>query len=180
MRVRRLAQGDSLGREAVLSGYRGVLAAEGKGDIPEHHLLYVAGELDQTLAAAAAEGGGRGGVLLCESDAGGDGNTAANFLGYLWWVLADTTPFGPDSCYGPWESCYIYVHTVFVSPEARRRGVGRALYVELDAVAKDLGVEQICLDVYETNPGSAAFHRSLGFGAMTTVFERWKFLDDDV
>ncbi len=48
----------------------------------------------------------------------------------------------------------------------RRRGVGRALFAAGSAAARDLGYAKILTDLRADNPGSLAFHMSLGFSVV--------------
>jgi uncharacterized protein len=60
---------------------------------------------------------------------------------------------------------FAYVDRVVVAPEARGRGLARALYARaLDRAAAD-GLERLCCEVNldPPNPGSDAFHAALGF-----------------
>ncbi|MBB4285166.1 GNAT family N-acetyltransferase [Roseospira goensis] len=63
---------------------------------------------------------------------------------------------------------FLYVDRVVVTPGARGRGVGRALYrAALDA-ARCEGYASVVCEVNERppNPGSLAFHAALGFGVI--------------
>ena len=68
---------------------------------------------------------------------------------------------------------FLYVDQVAVAAGERRHGVGRALYAAVEALARRRGAAHVCCEVntLPPNPGSAAFHRRLGFfavGAMAT------------
>jgi ribosomal protein S18 acetylase RimI-like enzyme len=52
---------------------------------------------------------------------------------------------------------------VYVRPAARRRGVGRALVTEVIARARELGADQLSLDVQTSNTGAATVWQRLGF-----------------
>lgn len=59
---------------------------------------------------------------------------------------------------------FLYVDRVVVAPEARGRGLARALYEELATAAK--GRPLVCeVNVVPPNPESLAFHERLGFSA---------------
>lgn len=60
---------------------------------------------------------------------------------------------------------FLYVDRVMVTDAARGRGVGRALYDDLVAVARRLGVPRLTCEVNEAppNPGSMRFHAQYGF-----------------
>jgi uncharacterized protein len=59
---------------------------------------------------------------------------------------------------------FLYLDRVVVSPDARRTGVGAALYADITAFACDRW-PRITLEVNTDppNPGSMAFHEALGF-----------------
>jgi L-amino acid N-acyltransferase YncA len=54
-------------------------------------------------------------------------------------------------------------HAVYVSPEARGRGLGRALLVELCAEAERRGMYKLTSRVFADNLASRAAHRAAGF-----------------
>lgn len=59
---------------------------------------------------------------------------------------------------------FIYLDRVVVSPTARRGGVGRALYADLVEFARGRWPRiTLEVNVRPPNPGSIAFHESLGF-----------------
>ncbi len=56
-----------------------------------------------------------------------------------------------------------YIHFVGVSPTARGRGVGRAMYDHFFRVVADLGCREVHAITSPVNKGSIEFHRHLGF-----------------
>ena len=56
-----------------------------------------------------------------------------------------------------------YIHLVGIDPEARRRGVGRALYEEFARRASALGCTRLKAITTPGNQGSVDFHRALGY-----------------
>ncbi|MFE3838571.1 GNAT family N-acetyltransferase [Pseudogemmobacter sonorensis] len=60
---------------------------------------------------------------------------------------------------------FAYIDRVVVAPEARGRGIARALYADFAAVAArhDLGPLVCEVNSRPPNPGSDAFHAALGF-----------------
>jgi ribosomal-protein-alanine N-acetyltransferase len=53
--------------------------------------------------------------------------------------------------------------TIAVAPEARRRGLGRALAASFEASARDLGAVAAYLEVAETNAAARALYAGLGW-----------------
>lgn len=61
---------------------------------------------------------------------------------------------------GPDEA---YVEELAVSPDSRRQGIGRALMVECEAIARQAGKTRITLWVTAGNVGGVALYRALGY-----------------
>lgn len=60
---------------------------------------------------------------------------------------------------------FTYIDRVIVSPQARGRGLARALYADVIEAARGAGHTLLCCEVntFPPNPGSEAFHAALGF-----------------
>jgi ribosomal protein S18 acetylase RimI-like enzyme len=63
----------------------------------------------------------------------------------------------------PSEPSSAYIHFVGVAPAARGSGLGRRLYEEFFALAREDGRRSVGAITSPVNAGSIAFHRSLGF-----------------
>lgn len=86
-------------------------------------------------------------LFVCDPVAGG---AVAGYAYYL--------PFRQKAAYARTKEC-----TVYVAPEAHRRGVGTALYTEIVAHARTHGVHALVAVLGGDNLGSAALHRKHGF-----------------
>jgi L-amino acid N-acyltransferase YncA len=53
--------------------------------------------------------------------------------------------------------------TVYIAPQAQRRGIGHALYAELLPELKRRGLHMAFAGIALPNPGSVALHESMGF-----------------
>jgi L-amino acid N-acyltransferase YncA len=53
--------------------------------------------------------------------------------------------------------------TVYIAPEAQRRGIGHALYAELLPELTRRGIHMAFAGIALPNPGSVALHESIGF-----------------
>lgn len=77
-----------------------------------------------------------------------------------------TPPQGPNHAwFTARESYFAYVDRVVVAPAARGRGLARALYEDLAAMARAERVNLLACEVNldPPNPASMAFHEKLGF-----------------
>lgn len=70
------------------------------------------------------------------------------------------------------EALRAEIGELFVRPEARRRGIGRALVREAVGWARARGVPGVVVRVFRGNVGAHAFWRELGFDALMDVLER--------
>ncbi len=63
---------------------------------------------------------------------------------------------------------FVYVDRVVTAPEARGRGLAKALYLDLFAAARAAGHQRIVCEVNADppNPASDAFHAAMGFVAV--------------
>jgi predicted GNAT superfamily acetyltransferase len=67
---------------------------------------------------------------------------------------------------------FVYVDRVCVGAWARRRGLARALYEAVSTHASRRGAQVLCCEVNSDppNPGSDAFHESLGFHLVGSAY----------
>ena len=80
----------------------------------------------------------------------GDGEAAP--VGHLWW--AEVEAAGQSGA---------YVYGVEVEEFARRRGVARAAFAELERVARERGLRFVSLHVFGHNHGARRLYEELGF-----------------
>lgn len=72
-----------------------------------------------------------------------------------------------------------FEHTVILAPEARGRGLGRALLTAIEEHARAAGGHSLMAGVSAENEDGVAFHKALGFAEVARVpqvgwkFERW-------
>jgi aminoglycoside 6'-N-acetyltransferase I len=70
-----------------------------------------------------------------------------------------------------------FLEAIWVAPEARRRGIGRALLAHLEALARAEGHTEIGSDALIDNHASHAAHRAWGFAETERVVYFRKLLD---
>ena len=66
----------------------------------------------------------------------------------------------------------LLVEQIAVAPDARRRGVGRALMQAARDLAVELKVDEIVLDTWEANHAAHGFFRAEGFSPVRMLFRR--------
>lgn len=64
---------------------------------------------------------------------------------------------------------YVRILSLAVDPQARRRGVARALLEEAEKVVRKLGGSSLVLELREDNPAALALYESLGFRQTDTL-----------
>ncbi|MEQ4518049.1 GNAT family N-acetyltransferase [Pseudarthrobacter sp. B907] len=85
------------------------------------------------------------------------GNEAGDVQGFALWFLN----------YSTWEGVHgIYLEDLYVMPEARGAGHGKALLHHLAATAVDRGYARVEWSVLDWNEPSIAFYRNLGAAPM--------------
>ncbi|MGD8966743.1 MAG: GNAT family N-acetyltransferase [Anaerolineae bacterium] len=86
-------------------------------------------------------------VLLAEQD--------NELIGQIMGELRETAPVFEHQTYG-------YVTDIVVAPDARRRGIGKALFNALETWFREQDAAHLQLQVLENNPASQAFWRAMG------------------
>ena len=67
-------------------------------------------------------------------------------------------------------------HTILLGPQARGRGVGRALMAALEDDARGRGIHSLWAGVSAENPAGRAFHAAIGYAEVAVLPEvGWKF-----
>lgn len=67
-------------------------------------------------------------------------------------------------------------HTIILAPQARGRGIGRALMTAAETRARAGGGHQMFAGISAENPEGRAFHAALGYALLATLPEAgWKF-----
>jgi len=67
------------------------------------------------------------------------------------------------------QSTQVRILSLAVDPQARRRGVARALLEQVEAAARDGGATELVLELREDNAAALALYRSLGFDQTGTL-----------
>lgn len=73
----------------------------------------------------------------------------------------------------------IYLEDLYVRPQARGRGLGRALLVELARIARERGCTRMEWSVLHWNKGAHAFYRALGAKPMDE-WTVWRLAGDAI
>ena len=69
--------------------------------------------------------------------------------------------------------------SIYLAPQAHRKGIGRMLYAALEAIMKEQGYRTLYAIITEENTGSVAFHQRLGYHTQAVFpncgmkFQRW-------
>lgn len=132
-----------------------------------HHVLHGSGTFETEPPSAADMASRRQDVLS---------------RGLPWLVAEDATGQVIGFAYCNWfkpRPAYRFSaeDSVYLHPEARRRGLGRALLAELAAQAERAGVRKLIAVIGDSaNAGSIGLHRALGFTPVGTIPAcGWKF-----
>ena len=83
------------------------------------------------------------------------------------WVAEDRGRVAGFATYGPFRAGPGYAataeHTVILAPDARGRGLGRALLQKAMDHAADHGIHVMVAGISSANPEAVAFHAAMGF-----------------
>ncbi|TYP69589.1 ribosomal protein S18 acetylase RimI-like enzyme [Paenibacillus methanolicus] len=112
-------------------------------------LVPQSGALRETVASIRETVSGRGGALIAET---ADGSAA---LGTALHYVVEK---------------HLYVGRVSVVPAARGQGVGKALMLEMERIAREAGLAEIRVSVRLSLPDNVAFYERLGYEAFDHVF----------
>lgn len=103
--------------------------------------------------------------------------------GHGFWVALDAGTLLGFATYGQFRGGIGYAHamehTVVLAPEARGKGIGRALMAVLEDHARSIGAHTILAGVSGENPEGRAFHAALGYSVVAVIpavgrkFNRW-------
>ena len=107
---------------------------------------------------------------IVATDDSGAGEGYGEVIGMAIWFLAYSTWTGRHS---------LYLEDIFVRPERRRGGTGRALIGALAARAVDLGCARMDWSVLDWNEPAMAFYRTLGAQPMTE-WTTWRVEGSDL
>lgn len=88
----------------------------------------------------------------------------------LWWVWPADPSQTPIACLWLGNAIdqgtgdrHTYIFLVYVKPEYRRRGIGRALMQKAEQWAKDRGDRRLGLQVFDDNIAAVHLYETLGF-----------------
>lgn len=72
-----------------------------------------------------------------------------------------------------------WINYLAVAPEHRRRGIGRAIMLEVEQLLRQTACPKINLQVRSSNPEAVEFYRRLGFAIDDVVSMGKRLADDD-
>jgi GNAT superfamily N-acetyltransferase len=83
-------------------------------------------------------------------------------------AYVDGEPAGLANCFTGFSTFaaqpLVNIHDVFVDPRFRGTGIGRALFAEIEAAARDRGACKVTLEVLSGNAPAKALYADLGYG----------------
>jgi GNAT superfamily N-acetyltransferase len=151
---------DAAARRLDPAGPAGVIRPARPGDVPAiHQLIRDLAAYERSLPAVSGTPHDLASVLFGPEPAvfahvaDHDGQVA----GFALWYLS----------YSTWQGKHgIYLEDLYVEPEHRRRGYGRALLAELAALCVERGYGRLEWSVLDWNAPALGFYASLGATAM--------------
>lgn len=66
----------------------------------------------------------------------------------------------------------VCLDNIYVLPEARRKGIAKALFGEVEAWARQQGAVRLDLHVWDFNKGALSLYKSMGMGYQRHVMEK--------
>eukprot|EP01100_Stratorugosa_tubuloviscum_P015720 TRINITY_DN927_c1_g1_i2.p1 TRINITY_DN927_c1_g1~~TRINITY_DN927_c1_g1_i2.p1 ORF type:complete len:176 (-),score=68.57 TRINITY_DN927_c1_g1_i2:30-557(-) len=91
-------------------------------------------------------------------------------VGFIWFEENDIFPFGFD--YGHWNKKYLWICYTGTAKNWRRKRIATFMYKQLELFALKRNINELILDVYQSNPKSISFHTSLGFKPIVQLFQK--------
>ncbi|MDC7682676.1 GNAT family N-acetyltransferase [Asticcacaulis sp. BYS171W] len=95
-------------------------------------------------------------------------------------ALVDNHPAGLANCFDGFSTFaakpLINIHDIVVAPEFRGQGVAKALFAEIEVIAREKDACKLTLEVLEGNRPAQALYASLGFGDYVLDPEQGKAL----
>ena len=106
-----------------------------------------------------------------------------NRLNYGFYVAEVSGIILGFATYGPFRNGPGYAHTmehsIFMTPDAKRKGIGKGLMERLEIHAKNAGLHSLIAGLSGENTGGIAFHANLGYAQVADIkqagfkFDRW-------
>jgi GNAT superfamily N-acetyltransferase len=99
-------------------------------------------------------------------------NDAKNgeLMGFYSATVTNEHPFGVS--YGEYEYRYVFLDYIYCLPHYRRNGFGVAVVAQLEALAREEGVEHILSAYCDSNVSSLQWHAKMGFHPYVRVFRK--------
>lgn len=104
-------------------------------------------------------------------------------LNHGFYVAQDADTLLGFATYGPFRNGPGYAHTmehsVFLSPTAKRQGIGKALIETLENHARKAGIHSFIAGLSAENTAAIQFHANLGYAQVADIkqagfkFDRW-------
>lgn len=89
-------------------------------------------------------------------------------IGFIWYNITNENFIGQH--YTDFEKDYIWISYCWILEEYRSKGHGTKLYEHIINIAKKNNINNIWLDIYNTNKKSIDFHTKLNFKPKITIY----------